>query len=352
MNQTPNNPNANQLGAGLTEDHVRSAIEKSGYPLQTIVGDLLRFKSVAENKNFQVQDEWSYIDRDTEELRTVDLLAELRLHDWEPQPRVRPHLNLLIECKQSPLPYVFFETSTTPALMDFPTIAGLRHNNIIITTDDDPSSTNYSVPQALDLYEDPFQSALRTCHTLSKCVRKGSEVELSGSDAYNSLVLPLGKALQHFVRSKNPVETAWYFDCHATLAVGVLDAPMISVIVGQAGPVLTAVPWVRVVRHEYEEGADHFDHDKMRVVDVVHRDFLNVYLDSHLLPFAKRFAERVLRHPTELATGVAFVPGLETHGGYPIESEMSPKSPRTQLSRTAAMGRNLIRFLSGRGRNN
>ena len=197
MNQGPNNPTANQLGAGISEDQIRGAVEKSGYPLQTIVGDLLRFKPVADDANFQVQEEWSYLDRDTKELRTVDLLAELRLHDWELQPRVRPHLSLLIECKQSSLPYIFFETSRTPLLIDFPTIAGLREDKIVLTSDDDPSSWTYTVPYALDLDEDPFQSALRTCHTLSKCVRKGSDVELSGSDAYNGLILPLVKALQH-----------------------------------------------------------------------------------------------------------------------------------------------------------
>lgn len=350
MDLAPNNPAANQLGAGVTEDQIRDAVGRSGYPLQTIVGDLLRFKTVAENENFRVQEEWSYLDRDTKELRTVDLLAELRLHDWEPQPRVRPHLNLLVECKQSTLPYIFFETSRTPSLIDFPTIAGLREDKIVLTSDDDPSSWTYTVPHALDLNEDPFQSALRTCHTLSKCVRKGSDVELTGSDAYNGLVLPLVKALQHFVHSQNPADTAWYFDCHASLAIGVLDAPMISVSVDQAGPILTAVPWVRVVRHEYEEKAERFDRDQLRVVDVVHKDFLHVYLDEHLLPFAWRFAERVLRHPTELATGLAFVPGMGARGWDPVENRMQPRSPGAQLSRATTVGKNLLRLLSGKRR--
>lgn len=352
MDQTSNNPTANQLGAGISEDQIRGAVEKSGYPLQTIVGDLLRFKLVADDANFQVQEEWSYLDRDTKELRTVDLLAELRLHDWEPQPRVRPHLSLLIECKQSSLPYVFFETSRTPLLIDFPTIAGLREDKIVLTTDDDPSSWTYTVPHALDLNEDPFQSALRTCHTLSKCVRKGSDVELSGSDAYNGIILPLVKALQHFVHSQNPVDTAWYFDCHAALAIGVLDAPMISVTVDPAGPVLTAVPWVRVIRHEYEEDAERHDRDQLRVVDIVHKDFLHIYLDEHLLPFSKRFAERVLRHPTEIATGLAFVPGMGAHGWDPVEIRMQPRSLEAHLSRFADIGRNLLRFISGKGHHN
>ena len=281
MEQAPHNPAGNQLGAGLTEDQIRDAVAKSGYPLQTIVGDLLRSKVVAEDANFQVQEEWSYVDRDTKELRAVDLLADLRLYDWKLHPRVRPHLNLLIECKQSALPFIFFETSRTPWLTNFPTIAGLAKDKIVLTSDDDPSSWIYTVPHALSLDKEPFQTALRTCHTLSKCVRKGSAIELSGSEAYNGLILPLVKAVQHFVRSQSPVDTRWYFDCHATLAVAILDAPMVSVGAGQMGPNLTAVPWVRVVRHEYEEEAERFERDQLWVVDVVHREFVSAYLDEH-----------------------------------------------------------------------
>src|SRR5665647_858773 len=121
MNQATDNPAANQLGPGLTDDQVRIAVERSGYPLQTIVGNLLRSKPYFKGEEFRVQDEWCFVDRDTQELRTIDLFAELRLHDWDPQPRVRPQLNLLIECKQSLLPYVFFQTNAAPRLFDFPT---------------------------------------------------------------------------------------------------------------------------------------------------------------------------------------------------------------------------------------
>ena len=349
MNQAQDNPEANTLGAGLTEDQIRSAVDKSGYPLQTIVADLLRFKPVADEENFRVQEEWSYVDRDTKEVRSIDLLAELRLHGWNPQPRVRPQLDVLIECKQSQLPYIFFEMSRTPSLSDFPTVAGLRRDKILFTSDDDPSSWEYHVAHALDLDEDSFQTSPRFCHTLSKCVRKGADVELSGSDAYNGLVLPLVKAVQHFVRSQAPVDTAGYFDCHLTLAVAVLDAPMISVNVGSDGPVLTAIPWMRALRHEYEEDADHLDREQLRVIDVVHKDFLQTYLDKHLIPFANRFAERVLRHTTELATGVAFVPRMGADGWDRIENRMRPRSAASHLSRTAAIGRNVLRLLQGKG---
>lgn len=333
MDHAPNNPATNQLGPGLTEDQVRVAVERSGYPLQTIVADLLRSKPDANREKFLVQEEWSFVDRDTDELRTIDLLARLQLHDWDPQPRVRPQLSLLIECKQSPLPYVFFQTSGSPWLRDFPTVAGLRDDKIVIVSDDDPSSWTYTVTHALDLERDPFQAAPRFCHTLSKCVRKGSEVELSGSDAYNGLILPLVKALQHFVHAQSPVDTAWYFDCHLTVGIGVLDAPMIGVTVESAGAALVALPWVRVLRHEYAEEAEHFEREHLRVLDVVHKDYLQTYLEGHLMPFADRFAERVLRHTTELATGLAFVPRMGADGWDPVENRMQPRSTTSRLAR-------------------
>src|SRR5690606_23735306 len=173
---------------------------------------------------------WSYIDRDTSELRSIDLCVELRLHGWEPQPRVRPCLNLLIECKQSTMPFVFFEACNQGGeFRDFPVIAGLRSDKIIVKTDDDPSSWIFPICTALELDEDDFYLDPTVSHTLSKCVRKGAELELSGTDAYNSMVLPLVKATQHFRHSEHPIKTAQYFDLHLAVPIAVVDAPMASV---------------------------------------------------------------------------------------------------------------------------
>jgi hypothetical protein len=57
-----------------------------------------------------VRPESAFIDQDSGELRTIDLETEAALWDLKAgdQPSVRPVLNLLVECKQSELPYVFF----------------------------------------------------------------------------------------------------------------------------------------------------------------------------------------------------------------------------------------------------
>jgi hypothetical protein len=88
----------------LAEGQVVEAIEASGYPLQLVVADILR------QRNLNVREEWSYIDRESGKLRALDLYAQKWLRDFATdQPRVTPELHLFIECKQSRLPYVFFK---------------------------------------------------------------------------------------------------------------------------------------------------------------------------------------------------------------------------------------------------
>ena len=105
MKAAAGNPSGNVIGAGLHESQVEEAVRRSGYPLQTVIARAL-------STAFHVREEWSYIDADTAELRTLDLLAERPFYESDVHSRVRPTLDLLIECKQSDLPYVFFLAST------------------------------------------------------------------------------------------------------------------------------------------------------------------------------------------------------------------------------------------------
>jgi hypothetical protein len=242
MNNAPQNPASNQLGPGLNEAQVLGAVEKSGYPLQTIVGGIL-------DSSFDVQQEWCYVDRDSKELRAIDIHARRMLYDWRsgPQPRIRPQLDLLIECKQSQLPYVFFISGNSRVPFGHPEVVGLHDDTIEIATDDDLSTWTYGVISALDLDSDSFQKEPPYSNSFSKCVRKGTEIELSGTEAYSGLVLPLIKGLHHLRTAEQPVQTAVYFDAHLALALGVLDAPMIAVSVENETTALRLIPWVRVL---------------------------------------------------------------------------------------------------------
>ena len=134
MKSTPENPSSNRLTSGVSDEALQVAIQASGYPLQLEVAQYL-------SEEFCVQEEWSYIDHQAQVSRAIDLVASRRLFEWnEPQPRVRPELNLVIECKKSELPYVFFLSDHHTRLPDFPTISGLKAKKVVITSDDDPSS--------------------------------------------------------------------------------------------------------------------------------------------------------------------------------------------------------------------
>ena len=339
MNSAADNPATNQIGAGINDAQILEAVQRSGYPLQTTVGDILR-------PDYTVQHEWSYVDRETKELRAIDIHARKWLFDWDKvtHPRVRPALDLLIECKQSQLPFVFFLSGSSPFSLVAPEIAGLRQNNIAIKTDDELSTFNIPVLSALDLDKDAFHKAPPYSNSFSKCVRKGADAELSGTEAYSGLILPLVKSLHHLRIAEEPVETAVYFDAHLIVPLGVLDAPMIAVSVENGVPSLKLTPWIRVLRHEYMEEAEKFERDRIWAIDIIHKDFLSVYLDSHLIPFAKRFSERALRHDNELATGKGFVPALARSWSMPVEGRLIPQ-PVQPINRSLLFFQNLRKLL-------
>jgi hypothetical protein len=137
MDEVPDNPPENRLGNGCQDAALREAVEASGYPIQTIVATTLR------GAGFEVAEEWVFADSDSGQVRALDLFASRSLFDIrsEGDRRVRPELVLLIECKRSTMPYVFFESETRPGrggrAMQ---VAGLHEDRISVQTDDDLST--------------------------------------------------------------------------------------------------------------------------------------------------------------------------------------------------------------------
>ena len=317
----PDNPPNNKLSTSTQPEQVLAAVRKSGYPLQTRVANLLR------TDGFLLQEEWSYGDPQAESLRALDVLAQKHLYDREmhPQPRARPILSLLIECKQSDLPYIFFAGAKT-RLQTFPVFAGLFGDRISISTDDSRSTWSCGIAQVLSLhtlpftYDDPI-----FCMTFSKCVRKGKELELSGSEPFQSLVLPLVKSIRHLQKHVAPPKTAHYHDCHLVLGIAVLDAPMLLAEVGGDDCQLTLAPWVRVVRYEAVDGVHEFDRSQSYGIDVIHKDYLSLFLNEKVMPFGQLFSERALKHDVELATGKGFATGMEKDGWLEIHTRLMRK---------------------------
>ncbi|MEF8708475.1 MAG: hypothetical protein V5B38_06185 [Candidatus Accumulibacter propinquus] len=341
MESTANNPIQNVLGPGLSDQMVTAAIEGSGYPLQLVVASEL-------SDEFHLQEEWAF--PDSEAVRTIDILATKELYEWkEPQPRARPSVSFVIECKQSDLPYVFFLSGTTPWLRDFPLIAGLKTKYVTITSDDDPSTWSLDPLSIFDMSRHPFLTAeAPICMTLSKCVRKGSDLNLSGSDAYQSLIFPLTKAALHLRDRQAPPKTAHYFDCDLIIPLAVVDAPMVGVYIGNDGAKNQLLPWVRVARHQPLDGEHSNERGTVLGVDVVHKDFLATYISQHAIPFANAFATLALKHHHVLADAKGFVSGMGKGSWENIEPRLATAGIESSGKRVKAIAKRISSSLSAK----
>ncbi len=343
MKISANNPSTNKLGSGLTDTKIRDAISKSGYPLQMRVANFLR-------QQFRVQEEWSYIDSASQELRAIDILAEKTLFDLihMEKLKVRPTLDLIIECKKSTLPYVFFLSPSRPWGPYFPLLAGLFRHEISITTDDDPSSWSFHIPLALGLDSHQFINDPKCCTVFTKCVRKGSKLEFSGSEPFHGLILPILKAMHHFQVAESPPKTAMYFDMHLVIGIGLLRAPMIGVSANKKSQRLTLLPWVRVIRHETDKIPDWLSRTRLFAVDIVHEDFFGEYLDKHLLLYAKEFAKLAIKHQQVLASGKAFAKGMEKNSFRNIEQRLEPRKMTAKVKRLNVALEKIFRIVTRR----
>lgn len=278
-------------------------------------------------------------------MRTIDIIAGTGLYDFQEQLRVRPSLNLIIECKQSILPYVFFLSPSKPFILEYPLITGLNSSKILIETDDSLSTWSLGLSSVLGLDNHKFIKEPDYCSTFSKCVRKGSELEITGSEAYNTIVLPLVKAMSHFSFVKSPLATAYYFDAHLTIGLAVIDAPMVGVRVNESNNEIVHLPWVRVPRHEFFENEDYWERSKISVIDLIHKDFLIEYINKHLLPFANFYSKEVVKHQDVLATGKGFAGGMEKFGCYDISGRMQPLKKYQSVRKPKYLLKNIFNFI-------
>jgi hypothetical protein len=196
-----------------------------------------------------------------------------------------------------------------------------------LSTNDDASTWTLPIIDVLGLSKDDFVLNIAPCSmTFSKCVRSGKDIVLSGTESYQSLVLPLLTSLLHFGESETPPKTAMYFDGHLPFAIGVLDAPMIGVKVGDNSHESELIPWVRVFRHESYESEHQTERNKIFAIDIVHKDFFDTFVDDLLLPFAKKYADLIIKHDTKIAEGKAFAKGLGENIWTDIEERLEKYS--------------------------
>ncbi len=300
MDATNNNPPLNRLQSGVTPELLESAVRQSGYPLQRVVAEGLAGK-------FEVTEEWGFVDRVTQEHRSLDVFAHRRISECT---QLWLDAALLVECKRSDLPFIFFEAAVPRTPAEFPLVAGLRGRTPELHVTD-VGSTTASVARFLGLHEFPFVSAgPPTCSSFTKSERKSKDLRLSGTVPFNQVIMPLASAVEHFMSIQKQIGSQTTVPVCLTHQICVLDGSMVLVRGGTDAPQLTLCPWVRVVRQEVAVERQH-GFWRHYVVDFVHRAYISTFVDDHFLPFAQQFAERAASVEGILAATKARVPDLK-----------------------------------------
>ena len=300
MIETQGNPESNRLQAGVTAEDLEAAVRCSGYPLQRVVAEELLC-------DFRVTEEWGYLDRESKEHRTLDVFGFRRLSE---KTGLWLSTALLVECKRSELPYVFFEAAAPEVPREFPAVAGL-HGKTPELHVGGVGSRSVPVAEFLRLADFAFVSqGPPVCNSFARTERKGKDLDLSGAVPFNQVVLPLVSALEHFINQHKSVGSREAVSACLALPICVIDGPMVSVKGGPEAPRIAMCPWVRVVRQEAAEERN-WPSWRYYVVDFVHCAYLRTFLRDHLLPFAGQFAERALAQEQFLRAGKASVPDFD-----------------------------------------
>lgn len=290
------NPPRNVLPPSANESELLRAIELSGYPLQGLAAETLK-------SEFALTEEWGYLDRDTNEHRSLDLFGYRNLAQGA-GGIVRPGLVILAECKRSVHPFVFFQNVVDRLIPGFPTVAGLKRGVVDVREISGKRSSDLYGAAALGLDKLPFVgNGPAECSAFSRATLSGNKAELSGTELFNSLVLPLVKAFDHARGLHRTGQDASELRPTLLIAVGIVDAPMILVESPRqaSDPILT--PWVRLRRQESIEDPQSWQRYRFYGIDVIHIDFLDDYLSKHLMPFAEEFGRRAATMAEILVNG-------------------------------------------------
>jgi len=286
MRKSSSNPPTNIIPSNIDEADLVRAVETSGYPLQGVVAEKL------EKLEFKVTEEWGFIDSDSQQHRSLDIFAYKILHGDGKDP-ISPRVALLIECKRTIHPYVFFKAISESKIFTFPVVAGVAGAGVELEQRDGKMSMSASGQRVLGLDQLPFVNSVPRCASFSKALPSGKRVELSGADPFNGIVLPLVKALEYANKMYKPHGNV-RVDPTLLLCMCVLDAPMVLVEspTKASDPVLT--PWVRITRIQASL-EPHRNPYKFHAIDMIHIDSLESIMVNHVTPFTEEFTNRALR---------------------------------------------------------
>jgi hypothetical protein len=303
VRETDGNPAANALPIGISESALTEGIARSGYPVQGMVAAELL-------KHCHVSEEWGFRDPQTGDHRALDIRGSFFTQPPEGR-QIQQLVHLLIECKSSTKPFIFFKAVTDRQLPGIQ-ISGIGGR---FELKDERGRTRIETPVAQMLGLDDlewFSKATPVATSFAVAHPKGkSPVELSGTEAYNGAVLPLCKALD-FARSRAPDGDRTRFIYPTVhIPVLVLDAPMVLVEDPSQADDPLLVPRLRILRHEASAENKAWARDRLYQIEVVHLASLAQFIDE-VTSLKDRLWSAVLEKEAILRAGGGTVPDLDS----------------------------------------
>lgn len=274
-----------------SHDQIMSALEGSGFLFEQEIATAL------ENSGFHVETSWPYLDQDTKKSREIDLKAiKNYLHSEEHKLQV--FVELLVECKDSRSPFIFLERQKNQRELEHYNpkeyIFPRKNYHQFIS---DKSYRAVSAFEHLGLAPSHYYFKEQTKVTqFSKIVRKGSDWVANHEGTYDSIFLPMAKALEARISSlqgpgrAGEWRTAWLF-----FPVLVLRDGLMALRIEDGKNKLEERGRITFARR--------MDSDVLKgdyLIDFVTSKFLQDYLDSQIGSFAKAVADIGLSSPALL----------------------------------------------------
>ncbi|MFF1305288.1 hypothetical protein [Streptomyces sp. NPDC058307] len=317
MSNAENVPEFAQLKNGMNPEDLKEAISRSGYPFQATTAASLRGRLAEHFHDVNIQEEWEYMDSETQQARSVDIFADIGVLNFEHRVYKSPamplfcRLNLVIECKQSENPYIFFLRDAPPeGAPSFPEMLGPIKEEIKVFARSEGGeisdrATILSVRDLLGFYEFDFVlPPVPYAVSLAKAIRNKSKVEVTGEETYRALTYPLLKAVDHLRATvQSGSHSKWQE--RFLVPIAVVRAPMVGSIFSAEGEQkLISLPWVRMSRLEPVRNTAEGKSlgTVVRYYDVVHESYLDTYVDA-LAEALIKISRRIMEHPDELRYG-------------------------------------------------
>lgn len=174
-----------------SEAQMLGALQNSGYLFEQLVASTL------EGLGFHVETNSAFLDREMEKSREIDARAIKVLHTDE-KTHVQVIVELLVECKDMQAPLVFITRNKNRRELDHP-----KPSEYLFPKSEYElrTSANSYIPQHGFMHFDLrgrhyYYRERRKATQFAKIVRKGSEWVANHDGIYDSLVLPMAKALE------------------------------------------------------------------------------------------------------------------------------------------------------------